>query len=156
MTLPLRQGIRAVVLDDSDRILLVHFVMSAWTGWATPGGGVEPDESLEEAIRRELREEVGLEDIELGPIIWERTHVFDFAEFSGQYEKFFVVRTSTSEINPLFSKEELLAERVTESRWWTLQEIRASDESFAPRELASLLETLITQGPPTEVLDTGV
>jgi ADP-ribose pyrophosphatase YjhB (NUDIX family) len=156
MTLPLRQGIRAVVLDDGDRILLVHFDFSDWTGWAAPGGGVEPDESLEEAIRRELREEVGLVDIELGPIIWERTHRFPFAEFSGQFERFFMVRTSATEITPLFSKEELLAERVTESRWWTLQEIQASDESFAPRELASLLETLITRGPPTEVIDTGV
>jgi 8-oxo-dGTP diphosphatase len=156
MSLPLRQGIRAVVLDDDDRILLVHFEFAAWTGWATPGGGVEPDESLDAAIRRELREEVGLIDVELGPIIWERTHIFSFAEFSGQHEQFFIVRTSTSEINPLFSKEELLEERLTESRWWTLQEIQVSDENFAPNDLAPLLEALISQGPPHEVIDTGI
>jgi 8-oxo-dGTP diphosphatase len=143
-------------LDDDDRILLVHFEFSDWTGWATPGGGVDPDESLDAAIRRELHEEVGLVDVELGPIIWERTHIFAFAEFSGQHEQFFMVRTSTSEIQPLFSKEELLEERLTESRWWTLQEIRASEENFAPRDLASLLETLLTQGPPGEVEVVGV
>lgn len=156
MSLPLRQGIRAVVLDGDDRILLVHFALSDWTGWATPGGGIEPAESLEAAIRRELYEEIGLVDYELGPIIWERTHKFRFAEFSGQYEKFFLVRTSTSEINPAFSKEELLAERLTDSRWWTLREIQESDEQFAPSTLASLLHTLITHGPPSEVFDTGV
>ena len=56
-------------MDDDDRILLVHFEFSDWTGWATPGGGIDPDESLDAAIRRELQEEVGLVDVELGPII---------------------------------------------------------------------------------------
>jgi 8-oxo-dGTP diphosphatase len=120
MTLSLREGVRAVVLDDDDRILLVHFQFPDRTLWATPGGGVEPGESLEVAIRRELHEEVGLVNVELGPIIWERTHMFPFAEFSGQHEKFFFVRTSTNVINPSFSKGELLAERLTASRWWSV------------------------------------
>jgi ADP-ribose pyrophosphatase YjhB (NUDIX family) len=156
VTLPLREGVRAVVLDDDDRILLVHFQFPDWTLWATPGGGVEPGESLKVAIRRELHEEVGLCNVELGPIIWERTHMFPFAEFSGQHEKFFFVRTSTNVINPSFSKEELLAERLTASRWWSVREIReASDELFAPRQLASLLETLLIEGLPGEIVDTG-
>ncbi len=144
------------MVDGEDRVLLVHFEFSDWTGWATPGGGVEPGESLDTAIRRELHEEVGLVDVELGPIIWERTHIFPFADFSGQYEKFFFVRTSTSDINPSFSHEELLAERLTASRWWTVSEIRASDEQFAPSDLANLLERLLTQGPPSDVVTVGV
>lgn len=145
------------MLDDDDRMLLVHFEFPDWSLWATPGGGVEPGETLEMAIRRELLEEVGLVDVDLGPVIWERTHVFPFAESSGQYEKFFLIRTSTSVITPSFSQQELLAERLTDSRWWSVQEIRAaSDELFAPRQLASLMETLLTEGPPSEVVDTGV
>jgi len=144
------------VLDDDDRILLVHFEFPDRTLWATPGGGVEPGETLEMAIRRELLEEVGLVDVDLGPVIWERTHVFPFAEFSGQHEKFFLIRTSMSVINPTYSQQELLAERLTASRWWTVQEIReANDERFAPRQLASLIEMLLTEGPPSEVVDTG-
>jgi 8-oxo-dGTP diphosphatase len=157
MTLPLREGVRAVVLDDDDRVLLVHFQFPTWTLWATPGGGVESDETLETAIRRELHEEVGLRDVELGPVIWERTHEFPFAVFSGQHEKFFLVRTSTSLLQPLLSQEELLAEHVTASRWWSVEEIReATDELFAPRQLATLLESLIAHGAPEEVVDTGV
>ena len=156
MVLPLREGVRAVVLDDDDRVLLVHFQVPDRTLWATPGGGVEPGETLDVAIRRELHEEVGLVDVELGPIIWERTHIFPFAEFSGQHEMFFLVRTSTNVISPSFSQQELLAERLTAARWWSVQEIReASDERFAPRQLASLLVTLLQQGPTGELVDTG-
>jgi len=157
MTLPLRQGVRAVVLDDDDRILLVHFQFPDRALWATPGGGIEPGETHEMAIRRELNEEVGLADVTLGPVIWERTHEFPFADYSGQYETFFLVRTSASVIEPSFSPEELWAEGLTASRWWSVREIRAAhDELFAPRDLASLLESLLRDGAPTEVVDTGV
>ncbi len=145
------------MLDTEDRILLVRLEFPDSTFWAAPGGGLEPGETPEEAIRRELDEEVGLVDVELGPIIWERTHVFDFAHFYGQHERFFFVRTKSTDIVPSFSEQELLAEHLAEARWWSLQEIReARDERFSPLELATFLEALIEHGPPDEVIDTGV
>ena len=156
MTLPLREGIRAVVLDADDRVLLVRFQFPDLTFWATPGGGLEPGETPEQTIRRELEEEVGLVDVDLGPIVWERTQVFAFADFSGQHERFFMARATTSAIEPSFSKEQLLEEGLTESRWWSVQEIReARGERFAPQRLASHLESLIEHGAPAELLDTG-
>ena len=158
MALNLRSAVRAVVLDDADRVLLVRFEFPESAVWAMPGGGVDDDESPEMAIRRELCEEVGLRDVELGPVIWKRTHVFPLAPgFDGQRETFFLVRTRQDQGAPAFSADELRAEGVSGSRWWTLAELRAArQERFAPRRLPDLVEALVTEGPPDGVIDTGV
>lgn len=51
----------AVVTDDSGRVLLLNHVFRPGSGWGIPGGFIEKGEQPEEAIRRELREEIGLE-----------------------------------------------------------------------------------------------
>src|ERR1700733_9207124 len=52
--------------DDHGRVLLVRLVDSGL--WATIGGGIEPDESPQEAALREAQEEARVE-LELGPIL---------------------------------------------------------------------------------------
>jgi ADP-ribose pyrophosphatase YjhB (NUDIX family) len=52
-------GVRALVIDDCGRIFLVKH--SYVSGWHLPGGGVEADEALSQALARELREEGNIE-----------------------------------------------------------------------------------------------
>jgi len=49
------------LLFDQSRVLLVRQAKGSDTYWLLPGGGVERGESLEQAVTREFREEVGLE-----------------------------------------------------------------------------------------------
>jgi ADP-ribose pyrophosphatase YjhB (NUDIX family) len=51
----------AVVTDEQGRVLLLKHFFRAGSGWGIPGGFMEKGEQPEEALRRELREEVGLE-----------------------------------------------------------------------------------------------
>ncbi|QIO35775.1 NUDIX domain-containing protein [Bradyrhizobium sp. 1(2017)] len=48
-------GVRAVVLDPENRVFLVKH--SYVSGWYLPGGGVDFGETMEGALRRELKEE---------------------------------------------------------------------------------------------------
>ncbi len=51
----------AVILDPQNRVLLLEHRFRPGNGWGVPGGFINPQEQPEDAIRRELREEIGLE-----------------------------------------------------------------------------------------------
>jgi mutator protein MutT len=56
-----RQAVGAIVFDDAGRLLLIRRANPPSQGlWSLPGGRVEPGESGEQAVVRELREETGL------------------------------------------------------------------------------------------------
>lgn len=156
--LRLRQGVRALVLDPDGRVLLVRFEFPHAVVWAAPGGGIEPGETPHAALQRELVEEAGLSAAEIGPQIWKRKHVFPFLDgsYDGQVERFYLVRTETFEAAPTMPWEELRREYVTRIRWWSLEELHAADDLFAPRKLPQLVSRLIEEGPPTLPFDAGV
>jgi 8-oxo-dGTP pyrophosphatase MutT (NUDIX family) len=150
-----RIAARAIVLDPEDRILLVCFRQpntgEGW--WATPGGALDEGETHEDGLRRELLEETGIV-AQIGPCVWTRVHVFDWGEhFIRQIERYYVVPVETDRVAPQL---DLAAEDVHEIRWWTLAELEASAEEFAPRRLPALIRDLFEQGPPSEPFDAGV
>ena len=51
----------AMIFDDQDRILLLDHVFRPDGGWGIPGGFLNKGEQPEVALRRELREEIGIE-----------------------------------------------------------------------------------------------
>ena len=55
---PMTLGVRGVVIDAAGAVLLVKHTYTA--GWHFPGGGVEPGETCESALIRELAEEANV------------------------------------------------------------------------------------------------
>ena len=157
--LRIRPAARAIVLDPEDRILLVRFLFpTGKTFWATPGGGIEAEESSEEAIRRELAEETGLDAVDIGPVVWTRLHIIPFigGQWDGQHERYHLVRTPPFIPAPLHSWAQMNAEYVFELRWWALAELEEADETFAPRRLPELVRDLVANGAPQAPIDAGV
>jgi 8-oxo-dGTP diphosphatase len=156
--LRIRRAARAVILDPRDRVLLVRFEFPGATRWATPGGGIEAGESPEQALRRELAEEVGLVDADVGPVIWTRLHIIAFigGQFDGQRDLIHLVRAPGDEPSPQMTWAQLNAEHVVELRWWTLAEIEASDARFVPADLAAHLAVLLRDGAPAVPIDVGI
>jgi 8-oxo-dGTP diphosphatase len=68
-------GIGAVVVRDGKALIVKRAHEPRKGEWSLPGGLLELGESLQDAVRREIREETSL-DIEVGPVIetFDRVH----------------------------------------------------------------------------------
>lgn len=153
----LRHASRALVLDPQNRTLLVRFEHEGSAWWATPGGGLEGGESYEDAVRRELLEEAGIGGVPIGPCIWVREHTFPWmGKVLRQRERIHLVLVAALPEAPSFSDQRLRQEGIAGRRWWTLEEMLRSEETFTPRRLPQLLQELLERGAPAEPIDVGV
>ncbi|MER5744789.1 NUDIX hydrolase [Streptomyces sp. NPDC059913] len=146
-----RKVARVVLLDPDDRILLLHGFepddpRRDW--WFTPGGGLEGDETREQAALRELAEETGITAVELGPLLWRRMCSFPFdGRRWEQDEWYYLARTDRTDTDTS-GQTGLERRSVSGLRWWTSAELSAARETVYPTRLAGLLRTLLDEGPP--------
>lgn len=143
----MRRAARVLVVSTENTVLLLRGGdpgrPDAGTWWFTPGGGLEEGETPEQAARRELAEETGLERDDFGAVVLQRTIEFEFdGVVYEQSEDYFVVRAEqfaldTSRWSPIE------VATVVEHRWWSLEELRTTQEQVYPEGLPELLQRLI-------------
>ena len=134
-----RVGVRGLVVDDAGRALLFRYAnrdYEVW--WVSPGGGQEPGETDEQTLRRELLEECGLRDFEIGPLLWEAHHWWlDEPGYGGVVHRTYLVRVRPFEIAPQI---DLSLEGAEETRWFTADELERLNTR--PPDLAERLRAL--------------
>jgi 8-oxo-dGTP pyrophosphatase MutT (NUDIX family) len=125
--LPQRENVRAAVVDERERILLLRYGDEYGYWWVTPGGGREAGETDEQTLRRELREEIGLVAFEVGSLLWERTGwTLDEPGFGSFLSRVYLVRVDRFEPPHLTEALEL--------RWFSIAEL--ADVATRPPDLA--------------------
>jgi 8-oxo-dGTP pyrophosphatase MutT (NUDIX family) len=152
-----RRAGRVVLVDPAGAVLLLAGrdpgVDGAPEFWFVPGGGAEAAETIEEAARREVFEEVGAELGDLGPVAWTRRVSFPFdGGWFDQSECFYVVRTTTF-IPRATALTELERRSTTGARWWPLAELAGTSQAVHPPRLAMLVRDWLLSGPPGQPIE---
>jgi len=138
-----RRAARLVLIDGAERVLLFrHAESSGREFWATPGGGLEGSETLEQAARREAAEELGVRQVNLRELWGGRAEFSIGTRQIVQEETFFLLDGHWIE-----SGEDVEAvhrrEGIRETRWWSLAEIETTEELVFPSDLASQLRVTL-------------
>jgi 8-oxo-dGTP pyrophosphatase MutT (NUDIX family) len=135
---------RVLVLDPSDHILLLFDDrdVEREAFWYPPGGRIEEGETPEQAARRELAEEIGLET-EIGPLVLRRRARFTYrGRFFDQDEWHFVAHVDRPA--SLVSRQgDNEAAAIAAHRWWSIPDIEATHETIFPEGIADVLQRLV-------------
>lgn len=152
-----RQAARVVVLDRQGRIFLIDGRDPAdptKTPWLEiPGGGIDPGEDSAVAVARELYEETGIADAEIGPVVWTQQVQFTFGGlFFDSDERIHVAWCDGGEWRPRHL-EWLEAAAFTGASWWTLPDLLASPKPVLPERMREFVPDLVAGRVPETPID---
>ncbi len=131
MAKPNIQVVAGIILNDNGDVLVTRRKADSHLGglWEFPGGHIEADEQPQDALRRELVEEVNLE-VNIGPLYWREVFEYDI--------KIVDIAFYLASLHP--PNQQPVARHVSAFRWIAPNEL--SRLSF-PKADTALIEKLI-------------
>jgi 8-oxo-dGTP pyrophosphatase MutT (NUDIX family) len=160
-----RQAARLVLLDRRGSVLLLPGRDPADPGtagwWEIPGGGIDAGESSGDAARRELHEETGITEVEVGPCVWIQHAVFTFGGYHfDQHERIHVAWCDGADLDKAqpAGLEALEVLALGRPRWWPVDDLLASTDRVLPHRLREFLPDLVDgrlPDPPHDITHHG-
>ncbi len=156
----MRLSAKAFVVDGAGRLLLLDCTDPDRPGtrwWELPGGGVEPGEDEVAALVREVLEETGLvvDPAAVGPLQWTQESTFLFRSvrrFSRCHGRLVRLPDPGAAAAPVLTDDEQGS--ILGLRWWTPEELAATDARFFPRAVPALLPRVLAGERVDEPFDT--
>ena len=112
---------------------------------------MDEDETPAQAVVRELWEEIGLADAQIGQVVLVRTSTFPMkGVWYSSIETFFWVQAPDEFLAAPQDLSQIEQDVIQEMGWHSPDEVRALTEHVYPACLADLVEHIIQHGPPAE------
>ena len=128
-------GVRGLVLDEQGRIALVlHTYID---GWYLPGGGVQRGERFDQALARELREEIGVTDIQIERVLGVYHNT---SELRDDHVVVFVVRTTATRLVARSTFE------IQDAQWFALDNLPDDTSPATARRIAEYRDSVNGMG----------
>lgn len=156
-----RKSVRVLLLNDKNELLLMcieDFDISTLEGkknkrfWCTIGGGIEVEETIEQAAVREIYEETGIleKEIKLGPLVWyNNVELVLKGVLTRLEESFIVARTKQIDV-ALHIPTEDEKQVVKKLEWFSIEDIKKSQEVIFPILLPKYLPDILSEKYPKE------
>jgi len=113
-----RVSVKALILNDNNQVLVVKENQDFWS---LPGGGLDHGELPTECLRREIIEELGVDNIEIGNLVYSKSFYLDRKD---AWLLWLVYRVR------LHDAKFIYGDGVTDAKYIDAQELEDSDDMF--------------------------
>ena len=113
-----RVSIKALITNDHGQVLVLK---EGQDFWSLPGGGLDHGELQPDCLKREIMEELGVNDVEIGEIAYSKTFYLD------RRDAWMIWVVYKAKIN---TTDFVFGDNVTDAKYIDVQELQNSDDMF--------------------------
>ena len=143
----IRKSSRAIILNKKKQIFLFQYQFDYLVNdeaiWITPGGSLEEGESFDDALKRELYEELGIQLKQSYKQVYYRNPIYTFksGEQIQSEERFYLIYLNEDTF--LYDNwTENEKKRMLMGKWWSVEEIKLSSDKFFSEDILSIITNL--------------